>query len=223
MRITARLRKIKKMIGSEVVYTYQDEFFTPVKPTSTIVGVHVFSLYDIRLIVEMEGIVSPMNTTKKYTVTRMESVPLIKILLGKMVFPVYQCLNQKSKTVFIAKNDIDSSLIKDSDYSYLEKMEKTLNNLKKNINVKKNFICNDPISAIHKIFGVSKEEAKMLKEIGLTPFGWRTNLDETFIFDPRLFDPDIVHEISDAVEQTEKLSIYLGLLKLSKQKFKKIK
>lgn len=221
MRITDRLKKIKKLIGSEVIHSYQDEFFTPTKQTAKILDVHVFSLYDIQLLVEIEGVLSPLNTTKKYKVTRLENIPLIKIHLGKMSFPIYQCLNQKTKTIFVSKNDIDSSLIKDTCYSHIEDMEKSLIGLKTNISVKKNFLTDNPLRAIIKIYKVTEVEARTLRDIGLTPFGWRTNIDETFVFDPRFFNHDIVYDIVDSSEQAEKLSIYIGLLKLSKQKYKK--
>lgn len=216
MKITDRIKKLKKLVGSNIRYTYSDEFFTPIGFSSKIIGFQIEGLYDINLIVKCEGILNPLNTIKKYKVYKIIKLPLVKSYMGKHVFPVYQCIDQNVKTIFVTKNDVDSSLLKNSDYSLIEEIEEIKKKLKVNISVKKNFVCDDEFKTMCKIFKLSKEEGISLKEIGLSPYGWRNNLDETHIFDPNFFSLDIIYQINTDIEKLEELEIYQGLLKITK-------
>lgn len=221
MRISERLKKIKKSVGSNILYQYSDEYFTQIAPTAEIIGIHVYNLYNIQLIVKCDGMLSPLNTTKKYKVSKIINLPLIKVHLGKMLFPQYNYADFTVKTVFVTKNDIDSSLIKNADFGLIEEMDEIISAQKINLAVKKAFVCDDFVSVVKRMLNISVEEAKVLVSIGMTPYGWRNSLDETNIFDPRLFDTDVIHDINCIHENLEELHIYSGLLKLSEQKYNK--
>lgn len=220
MRITDRIKKLKKLIGSEIKYSYSDEFFTPKTSTSKIIGLQIDGLYDINLIVKCEGIVNPLNTIKRYEVFKIIKLPLIKMYMGKYLFPVYNCIDQNVKTIFITKNDIDSSLLKNFDNDIIDTIEDIKQKLKINISVKKNFICDNENKTMQKMFKINEQELSELKRLGLSLYGWRNTLDETYIFDVCYFNLDIVYDINCNIEQLEELEIYSGLLKLSKTKLK---
>lgn len=216
MKITDRIKKLKKLVGSSIKYSYSDEFFTPNSNSSKIIGFQIESLYDISLIVKCEGVINPLNTLKKYNAFKIIKLPLIKSYMGKYVFPVYNCIDQSVKTIFVTKNDIDSSLLKNSDYSLIDELEEAKKRLKLNISVKRNFVCDDEDKVMCKIFKLSKQECEMLKAIGLTPYGWRNTLAETHIFDPNFFNLDTIYQINSDVEKLEEIEVYQGLLKITK-------
>ena len=221
MRITERIKKIKKLIGSEIAYSHSDEFFTPKSQYSEIIGIQINDLFDLNIIVKCDGTLNPLGTLKKFDVFKILKLPLVKYHMGKYQFPMYNCVNQSMKSVFITKNDIDSSLLKDSQYDLFVEMEKQIQKYKLNIAVKKNFVCDNDVKVISRIFKVTNEEAILLKDMGLTPFGWRNTLDETHVFNPDYFNLDVIHDINSSIDKMEELMIYSGLLKLSKQKLQK--
>lgn len=218
MKITERIKKIRKLIGSDIYYFHSDEFFTPKIMTSKIIGLEINNIFDINLIVVNEGVISPLNSTKNYDVFKVIKLPLIKLSLGKHVFPQYGCVAQNVKSIFITKNDIDSSLLKDSDYDMIDNLKEINKKMKVNVIIKKNFVCEDEIRSMCKMFKISSDEARELREIGLSPYGWRNTLSETVIFNPSYFNLDIVHDINMLTEKIEEIEIYLGLLKLSKKR-----
>lgn len=181
-------------------------------------GIQIDGLYDISLIVRCDGVISPLNTVKRFDAFKIVKLPLIKMYMGKHIFPVYNCIDQNVKTVFITKNDIDSSLLKNSDYDVIPELEEIKSKLRINISVKKNFVCDNEDKITQKMFKISQQELEELKKIGLTPYGWRNSLAETHIFDVSYFDLDVIYQINSDVEKLEEIEIYAGLLKLSKSR-----
>lgn len=221
MKITERIKKIEKLVGSDISYFYSDEFFVPKSLQSKIIGIQINGLFDISLIVKCDGVINPLSTVKSYETFKIVKLPLIKFHMGKYVFPQYGCIGQSIKSIFITKNDIDSSLLKDSEYSLIEEIEEQMKQMKLNLNIKKNFVCDNDLKTMMKMYKLELAEATNLKELGLTPYGWRNTLDETYIFDPSYFNLEVVHEINTLTEKIEELEIYSGLLKLSMERLNK--
>ena len=217
MKVTDRIKKIKKLKGDQIKVSFNDEYFTQIGETAEIIDLNIVDLFNIELVVKIKGILRPLGKIKDLTVFREEKLPLVKKSNGAVTYFNYECNNIGVKNIFFTKNDYDSSLIKEWNEEDLSEMEEILRKLKLNVNVKKNFISYSPTKELQKLYSCTAEEAQNLLTIGLTPFGWRNNLDDLF-FISEYFDEDIVYEINNAKKKIEELIITIGIIKLTKER-----
>jgi hypothetical protein len=220
MKIQDRVKKIRKMVGVELRHKISpirkgNNVFTQSGDTSLLVGVVIYSLYDIRLIIHINGSLYVESEDDEFVCNHITEIPLVSKKNGVVKFHQVKTHKNNIKVVFVNSDDYKQSetLV---ERSVVDMMSKTLKKLDHNIYIQKRCIMEissmDIFDKVSGAYGFDDATTKDLIICGLTDIGWNNTAP---IFNTANVSKDFMLNYRKLIMQKETLTFNLGMAKLN--------
>ena len=218
MKISDRLRRLKKVMGSKIKHTITPYAgFTQNDEYCELLHIDVSGIYDISLVVKSEGVLYLPEEDDLYDMFIIERIPLVAKHSGRTWWHTYESKHSTVKNVFFTASDHNTSLLTKFDPAMIPILEEELEKLELNINLQLSLSTgSSSLSNMMKEYGFNKDICnKFIVNDGNINAIRSISGDDYYLGKG---SPDKLLSIADLIHNREEMSIQLGLMKMSKNK-----